>query len=77
MKFNVGDWVIVTRRRFEGHDVELVGKVVEATRDYAVAECRTADGPVRFTSSEDTFAITSMRRMTGRDWAARRRRRTA
>lgn len=74
MKFNTGNWVIVNRRREGAPDMELIGKVIEATRDYAVAECRTSNGPVRFTYSEDTTLTTSFRRMTNNDWRNRRRR---
>jgi hypothetical protein len=74
MKFNVGNWVEVTRQRVGGPDVQLVGKVIEATRDYAVAECRTSEGTVRFTYSEDTALTTSFRRMTNNDWQNRKRR---
>lgn len=74
MKFNVGNWVEVTRR-YEGRgDMQFVGKVIEATPDYAVAECRTAEGTVRFTYSDDTFDTTWFRRMTNNDWRNRRRR---
>lgn len=71
MKFNVGNWVEVTVRRFDGPDLQRVGKIVEATRDYAVAECRTEDGPIRFTMSE---GYVHFRRMTNADWQRRRRR---
>ena len=74
MKFNTGTWVEVTRR-YEGRgDEKFVGKVIEATPDYAVAECRTASGPVRFTMSDDTFGIVSFRRMNNNDWRRRGRR---
>lgn len=71
MRFNVGNWVEVTVRRFEGPELVRVGKIVEATRDYAIADC----GGVRFTLSDDTQGYVWFRRMTGADWAARRRQR--
>jgi hypothetical protein len=74
MKFSTGHWVEVTVRRMEGPEVVLVGKVVEATPDYAVAECRTADGPRRFVMSEDTFGHVFFRRMNQTDWQRRKRR---
>ena len=71
MKFNEGTWVEVTVRREGAPDVQKVGKVVEATRDYAVADC----GGMRFTYSDDTFGHVHFRSMTRNDWANRRRRR--
>ena len=74
MKFPRGAWVEVTVRRLDGPDVQRVGRVVEATSEYAVAECRTAEGSVRFTFSEDTFGYVFFRRLTQADWQRRRRR---
>lgn len=72
MKYKVGNWVIVTKRICEGPDVEMKGKIVEATRDYAVAECWSAEGPIRFTMSEDTASIVSFRRANHSDFRRRR-----
>jgi hypothetical protein len=55
MKHKKGDWVKVTLRRLDGPDAQWTGKIIEATRDYAVAECRTSSGPQTFVASEDTF----------------------
>jgi hypothetical protein len=69
MRFSVGNWVEVTIRRMDGPELVKVGKVVEATRDYAVADC----GGTRFTMSDDTQGYVFFRRMTGVDWARRKR----
>jgi hypothetical protein len=71
MKFKVGHWVIVTKRRLDGPDMEMVGKVIEATPDYAVAQCGRGDQAMTVTLSEDTASIVFFRRMTQRDWNRR------
>jgi hypothetical protein len=65
---------MVTRHRLDGPDAELVGRIIEATPDYAVAECRTPAGPIRVTMSDDTASIVFFRKLTQRDWQSRRRR---
>jgi hypothetical protein len=71
MKFNKGNWVIVTKRYQDGSQVEHRGKVIEATRDYAVAECWTSNGVQRFTLSDDTASIVFFRRAAGSDFRRR------
>lgn len=73
LRYPVGAWVKVHARRFDSPDIVLVGKVVEATRDYAIAECRTPEGSVRFTMSEDTASAVSFSRMQPSDFRRRRR----
>lgn len=73
MKYGTGTWVEVTVRREGGPDLVLRGKVVEATRDYAVAECRTPHGPKRFTFSDDTTGYVSFRRLQPSDFRRRAR----
>ena len=63
MKYKVGNWVIVTKRLMDGPEVEMKGKVVEATRDYAVAECWYQGQVLKVTMSEDTQGIVFFRRM--------------
>jgi hypothetical protein len=53
LKYRVGQWVEVTVKR-EGVPLVLIGKVTEATRDFAIATCRTSTGDQRFTYSDDT-----------------------
>lgn len=73
MKFQPGHWVEVTRQRVGGPDVKLRGKVVEASPDHVVVACRTAEGEHRvYWRGDDTPHIT-LRRLTGRDFARRRR----
>lgn len=74
LKFNVGQWVEVTVRR-EGRDLVLIGKISAATRDYATAKCRTREGEIDFTWSDDTEGYVMFRRMTAADWRARKARR--
>ena len=69
MKFKAGAWVEVTVRRMEGPDLVTRGKVIEATRDYAIADC----AGTRFTMSDDTFGYVFFRKLTGADWARHRR----
>lgn len=71
MKFRVGNWVIVTKRRFDGPDIELKGKVIEATRDYAVAECWSQGSKVRFVMSEDTAGSVFFRKAQHSDFRRR------
>lgn len=78
LKFQTGDWVIVTLRNPGRPERELKGKIVEADRDHAVAECWTREGTKRFTFSEDTDLLgltvgVSFRRATGADFKKRRR----
>ena len=68
MKFNVGNWVEVTVHRLDGPDLVSRGKVVEATRDYATADCAGS----RFTMSDDTQGYVFMRKLTSADWKRRR-----
>jgi hypothetical protein len=70
MKFSVGNWVEVTVTRLDGPTLVKIGKIVEATRDYAVADC----AGTRFTFCDDTQSYVFFRRMTGADFARRRRR---
>ena len=72
MKFKVGTWVMVTRRSCGGPDLETLGKIVAATRDYAVAECWTRGQKIRFTLSEDTEGIVFFRRAQHSDFKRRR-----
>lgn len=73
LRFPVGCWVDVTVRRWGGPDLVMRGKVVEATRDYAIAECRKRDGgTIRFTSSEDTELSVSFRKLQGADFRQRK-----
>lgn len=66
MRYSVGDWVEVTRRREGGPDIVLRGKVTAATRDCVTVECRIADGPhVIYWRGDDTPHI-GLRRLTGR-----------
>ena len=71
MKFRIGNWVIVTVRREGGSDLELKGKVVEATRDYAVAECWTQGQKMRFVMSDDTFGHIFFRKAQHSDFGRR------
>jgi hypothetical protein len=70
MKFNVGNWVEVTITRLDGPENVMVGKIIEATPDYAVADCRGH----RFVYSDDTRGHVFFRRMTGADWQRRKHR---
>ena len=70
MKFNIGNWVEVTVTRLDGPAFVGIGKIVEATRDYAVADVRGS----RFTFCEATTGYVFFRRMTQADWAKRKRR---
>ena len=71
MKYKVGNWVIVTKRLMEGPEIELKGKIIEATPDYAVAECWTAGQKIRFTLSEDTASIVFFRKAQHSDFRRR------
>ena len=71
MKFRIGNWVIVTRRRMEGPDLELKGKVIEATPDYAVAECWFQGEKIRFTMSDDTQGLVHFRKAKHSDFRRR------
>jgi hypothetical protein len=73
LKFNVGQWVEVSAHREGAEDLVLIGKITAATRDYAVATCRTRSGNLEFTYSDDTAGHIYFRRMTQADWAARKR----
>lgn len=77
LRYNVGQWVEVTVRRLDGHDLQYVGKITAADHDHAVATCRTVTGDREFVWSDDTDGHILMRRMTPGDWAARKRRRSA
>jgi hypothetical protein len=74
LKYNVGQWVEVTTHREGSADLVLVGKITSADRDHAVATCRTRDGELTFTYSDDTAGHVYFRKMTNADW---RRRKTA
>jgi hypothetical protein len=71
MKHKTGSWVIVTARTCEGPEVELKGKIVEATRDYAIAECWRKEGPIRFTMSDDTAGAVFFRKAQRSDFRRR------
>jgi hypothetical protein len=78
LKFETGDWVIVTERNPGQPDRELKGKIVTADRDHAVAECWTRTGTRRFTFSDDTDCLgitvgVTFRRATSADFPRRRR----
>lgn len=62
---------MVTARRMDGPDIELRGKVVAATPDFAIAECWTANGPIRFTMSDDTAGSVFFRRANRNDFRRR------
>jgi hypothetical protein len=72
-KFELRDWVEVTAHREGGPDLQLIGRIVETTRDYAIAECRTRDGSLRFKWDGDIRGV-NFRRMNNNDWAKRKRR---
>ena len=72
MKYNTGNWVEVTVRREGAPESAFRGKIIEATPDYAVAECRTPSGLMRFTMSDDTFGHIWFRRLQGSDFRRRR-----
>lgn len=77
LKFQTGDWVIVTERNPGQPERELKGKIVAADRDSATAECWTRNGTRRFVFSEDTDLLglaggISFRRATGADFRKRR-----
>jgi hypothetical protein len=73
VRYSVGNWVEVTRRREGGPDVVLRGKVVEATPDLVVVSCRTSEGEHRVYWRGDDTPHIWLRRLTGRDFARRRR----
>lgn len=74
MKHPVGQWVEVTAHREGAPDLVLRGRIVEATSDYALAECRTPSGTVRFVYDAGSAGHLYFRNLTGRDWARSRRR---
>lgn len=57
LKFQTGDWVIVTVRNPGQPEREMKGKIIAADRDSATAECWTRQGTRIFTFSEDTDCL--------------------
>ena len=71
MKHKVGSWVIVTKRLMDGPELEMKGKIIEATRDYAVAECWFQGQKLRVTMSDDTQGIVFFRKAQHSDFRRR------
>ena len=75
MKYKVGDWVVVTRRREGTPDMEMLGKIIKATPDFAIAESwLTIDGErkmIRSTMSAATELMISFRKAKNSDFRRR------